>query len=118
MQKLLISFVVVMALLGCSSTPSIKVSEVEKTPPPNIPIPSVKPTTLKSIEWAVSDSGGNYTYSLSQSEFESLVYNLQDLRRYILDQKSVIEYLIPFVNRNEQPLPDSGNQPNSNPGRN
>lgn len=96
----------VVFITGCASKPEIKY--VTKEVPMAAPIPVIEPVSTKPLEWEVtSNTNGDFKYSLSQESFDNLIYNLEEMRRYILDQKSTIQYLGNFVNA--EPLPNTGN---------
>lgn len=84
----------------------IEIATIKEKEVANIPIPVVAQTQLGDVSWKIEDINGEYQYSLDQAGFNVMLHNLQELRRYILDQKSVINYLIPFINKHENPLPN------------
>lgn len=102
---------------ACSSTPeratAVSLVEREITAPP-----APAPLNLESIEWQVitalnidefvARQGGRkdfVVYALSPSDYETLVLNLADLRRFVLQQGGIITYyeaaIVPINNSEE-----------------
>lgn len=91
-----------LALVGCTSTATIRVAQVNTKPPINLP--NVKPLDLSHVTWIVvnestaadalkkiKDSGQDAVIiGLSPKDYKLLIGNQAELLRYIRQQRSVI----------------------------
>lgn len=111
---LFILMIVATALTGCAAVIPKPKPEPEKvvvlpTYGDTVSIPKAAPTNLKPIQFTIkkvevaSVEKPNTTeaivlYSLDEMNMQVLTGNLDDLQRYIREQKAVIEYLTGLIN--------------------
>lgn len=111
---LFILMIVATALTGCAAVMPKPKPEHEKvvvlpTYGDTVSIPKAAPTNLKPIQFTIkkvevaSVEKPNTTeaivlYSLDEMNMQVLTGNLDDLQRYIREQKAVIEYLTGLIN--------------------
>ena len=111
---LFILMIVATALTGCAAVMPKPKPEPEKvvvlpTYGDTVSIPKAAPTNLKPIQFTIkkvevaSVEKPNTTeaivlYSLDEMNMQVLTGNLDDLQRYIREQKAVIEYLTGLIN--------------------
>ena len=106
MQSKLIGAIMIAAMLsGC------QLMKTKKDEPPTIlptygdmvAVPKAKPTDLKPVEWKIytrtelekllaDKSKPVLLYSLDETNMDILTGNLDDMNRYLLEQKAVIDY--------------------------
>lgn len=104
LSKFVLAGFVVLAA-GCATAPTTVVSSHAVTPPP-VSIPVITPTNLQNMKYtlvtqatvAVFDAElkANPTaqyYVLDRTNMEIMISNVQELRRYILEQQQTINYL-------------------------
>lgn len=115
MKKILLCIALTIPLAGCFGLGR----ETERPPTVFRPleIPNVRPSpmSLQEVEWQVYtvselqsavdelESTGQTDavfYLLTKEEFDSLVYNLAEMRRFIEDQKATNEYLVEAIRIN------------------
>lgn len=107
-----------LALVGCATAPvkpAPVISTHEDVPIAKVTIPAMN---LKGVQWQVYDlaklkalvasmEANHQTsvvlYVLDQNNYEALVMNLAEMKRYITDQKSVNSYLIAAATINSTP---------------
>lgn len=81
----------ILLLINCSGTKSIEVQTVEK--PLKITQPSLPaPVKLTDIKWKVIDHEGEIYYGLTINDYKVLASNMLELKRYIVEQKNIINY--------------------------
>jgi hypothetical protein len=91
-------------LAGCATQPPIVTSQVVAPPPVSIPV--ITPTnlqnmsytlvaqqTLATFEEAFKTNANSQFYVLDRTNMEIMISNVQELRRYILEQQTTINYL-------------------------
>lgn len=92
------------ALAGCATTPPIVTSQVVAPPPVSVPVPT--PTNLQNMKYqlvtsqtlptftaAIQANPNAQYYVLDRTNMEIMISNVQELRRYILEQQATINYL-------------------------
>lgn len=86
-----LSFTILFLLSGCSSTKQIDLNTIEEkriTLKPKNPDPLVLQETNFSI---LKDYSNNYL-CIGLSDYDKLVNNFQQMKKYIKEQKDIIEY--------------------------
>jgi hypothetical protein len=91
-------------LAGCATQPPIVTSNIVKPPPVSIPVPT--PTNLQNMKYqlltgqtlptfqaAIATNPAAQFYVLDRTNMEIMISNVQELRRYILEQQATITYL-------------------------
>ena len=94
-KKKLILTSLVLFLSACSSS---------NTDPVDILLepPSISPIETRKVEFKVSSDGNQAFYSITPQTYENLSYNVQEMLRYIREQKAVIEYYENIYKTNTQ----------------
>lgn len=64
--------------------------------------PSISPIETRKVEFKVSSDGNQAFYSITPQTYENLSYNVQEMLRYIREQKAVIEYYENIYKTNTQ----------------
>ena len=94
---------------ACSTLQKVQRLEVFSTPVERAPIPMQPPPTpvkLRSVEWyvvtedtyddfkekLVNRQGLPVWYSITVNDYENLSINLEELRRYIIEQQQLLKY--------------------------
>jgi len=94
---------------ACSTLQRVQRLEVFSTPVERAPIPMQPPPTpvkLRSVEWyvvtedtyddfkekLVNRQGLPVWYSITVNDYENLSINLEELRRYIIEQQQLLKY--------------------------
>jgi hypothetical protein len=94
---------------ACSTLQKVQRLEVFSTPVERAPIPMQPPPApvkLRSVEWYVvtEDTYSNFKeklvnrqglpvwYSITVNDYENLSINLEELRRYIIEQQELLKY--------------------------
>ena len=75
----------VLLLVGCASSPVLPIKPISN----KLVVPKVLPTELKPVTWTTV----NNIYSLDKENMKLLIGNLDELKRYIVEQKAVIDFL-------------------------
>lgn len=111
-MKWLIMLVMLFGLSGCALFETKKPDQIVVVPSPIgdiAAVPTVQPTNLKPVNWVIltrpelekllSDKNATFVlYSLDQENLQNLTGNLDDMQRYIAEQKAVIVYTTGLIN--------------------
>ena len=80
MRHLLLIFLLI---TGCTTTSEVVISDEVNLPPPTI-----QKMSMKDVEFKVINGG----ICLSGEEYEDLSHNMAEIKRFISEQKAVIEF--------------------------
>lgn len=81
-------FSLVLLASGCATKPESVVVVEDKV---TVIDPVVKSPSFKSVQWEVYGDK-EFLYTLNQREFENLMSNIEEFKRFSLDQKAAINY--------------------------
>jgi hypothetical protein len=121
-SKILAIFILLFGLSGCALWETKK-PEVVIVPQPIgdiASIPTAQPMVLKPVNWVIltrpelekllTDKTATIVlYSLDQDNLQNLTGNLDEMQRYILEQKSVIQYTTGVINLRRDTTPKDQN---------
>jgi hypothetical protein len=105
-----------MVIAGCASAP-IAVPTIATPPPVSIPVPT--PTNLQNMKYQLitaqtlptftatfKANPNTQYYVLDRTDMEIMISNVQELRRYILEEQTTINYLASVLKSQQ----DQGNK--------
>jgi hypothetical protein len=108
----------VAVMAGCATQQPVAVTTIADRPPVSIPVPT--PTNLQNMKYQLvtaqtfgtfqSQLQANPTaqfYVLDRSNMEIMISNVQELRRYILEQKKTIDYLADVLKSQQSGTPQA-----------
>jgi hypothetical protein len=111
MQNKLIAVVMMILLSGCSLMKTKPETSVTILPTYGdmVAIPKAQPTNLKPVQWQLltrpelqklldDKSKPIVLYSLDETNMQTLTGNLDDMNRYLQEQKAVIDYTTGLIN--------------------
>lgn len=81
-KLLILSAFVILSACSAPTTTSVEVL----TPP------EIQPIITRDVEFKVVSEGGKAFYLITPQTYENLSYNVQEMLRYIREQKEVIRY--------------------------
>lgn len=117
-MKYIFALIMALSLSGCGLFATKKEPDpivVVPTPISDLAaVPTVQQTNLKPVNWVIltrpelekllSDKNATFVlYSLDQENLQNLTGNLDDLQRYIAEQKAVIVYTTGLINMRRAP---------------
>jgi type IV pilus biogenesis protein CpaD/CtpE len=123
MKRLLIAVVALVLLAGCASEDRISITtkpieiDIARTADPSavqmLPV-NFRVVTRDTVDTFISDLARSQGQSpvfiaITTKDYENLALNLADLRRYIEQQRSIIEYYRQMTSRSKGSTPTTGN---------
>jgi hypothetical protein len=111
-------------IAGCASTPPIAIPTIATPPPVSIPVPT--PTNLQNMKYelitaqtlptfiaAFKTNPNQQFYVLDRTDMEIMISNVQELRRYILEEQTTINYLAGVLKSQQGPASKTTGASNS-----
>lgn len=103
MQAIKLVAVLALTLTGCQTT-RLDPIIVKDTP---VAIPTIQPIVLSPVVWIVIPKP-NPLYALDDPNYQNLASNLIEIRRYLDEQKAVINLLKGIADQRSQPVAKDG----------
>jgi len=98
LKTYLVILLALLLLISCTKDNSISTVSTPIAVPitkPNSPAP----VTLNNITWKVLEVNGLIYYAVTISDYQILAQNLLELKRYIEEQKGIINYYDNVINQ-------------------
>lgn len=117
----LLILILLISMTACSALNKVQRLEVFSTPVERAPIPmqpAPTPVKLKSVEWyvvtddnydefkdkLVTRQGVSVWYAITVKDYENLSVNLEELRRYIIEQQMLLQYYEEAITKNSDEI--------------